>query len=335
MTEPSPVGLFDFDFGVRFTDNKTPASLPEDRTQPISLSIANVGSQTWKKDQVRIGYHWHYLDGTEFRWEDALTPIPADVPPGGKLSNLLVPITAPPTEGTYYLTWDLKFGDVWGSTTETSRAFDTQVNRVQVVGKHMSFANLSKSYNLDGTSDIEDQTGGFDSAGNSFPAAMLPPYSDTPVTPSSLWLSTAETGPESPRRINFRFGSKEGKSPNFISCKGQRVELGASSGQCRLLHLVAASSGKDDVRTLRLIFKEPSGESEDQYAIVVSRWDQAPAHGEETVVLCPKRYEKGILKTGTAALYHYIIKVREPRKLIAIQLPFDPDLKIAAITLEK
>ena len=335
VTPPIPIGIHDFEFGVRFTDGKTPGSLPADRTQPVSLSLVNTGSQTWKKDQVRIGYHWNYLDGTEVRWEDALTSIPADVPPGGKLTNILIPITAPPTEGTYYLTWDLKFGDVWSSTTETSRAFDTQVHRVQVIGKKMIFADLSKAFNVDGTSDIEDLTGSFDNAGNSFPAAMLPPYADAPVTPSGLWLASSEVGPESPRRINFRFGTKEGKTPNFISCKGQRVELGASSGPCRILHLVAASSGKDEVRTLRLIFQEPTSQSEDQYAIVVSRWDQPPTHGEETVVLCPKRFEKGTLKTGTAALYHYMIKIREPRKLVAVQLPFDPDLKIAAMTLEK
>ena len=335
LSLPQPVALCDFDFGVRFTDNKTPASLPADRAQPISLSLLNSSSQTWKKDQVRVGYHWLYLDGTEARWEDSLAPLPQDVPPGGKVSSMLVPISAPPTEGTYYLVWDLKFGDVWSSTTESSRTFDTQVNKVQVVGKRMIFADLSASYNLDGTSDIDDASGGFDGKGSAFPAAMIPPYADAQVTPSALWIPSAQTGPESPHQINFRFGKKDGKALNFIACKAQRVELGASSGQCRLLHIVAASTGKTDTRSLRLIFQEPTSQSEDQYNLAVSRWDETATHGEETALLCSKHYEKGVLKPGAVALYHYVIKIREPRKLVAITLPFDPDLKIAAITLEK
>ena len=41
------------------------------------------------------------------------------------------------------------------------------------------------------------------------------------------------------------------------------------------------------------------------------------------------------MQNQTGALYHYTIKIKEPRNLVAIQLPNAPDIKIAAITLEK
>ena len=32
---------------------------------PVRMAIQNNGPQIWKKDQVRIGYHWYYQDGSE------------------------------------------------------------------------------------------------------------------------------------------------------------------------------------------------------------------------------------------------------------------------------
>jgi hypothetical protein len=332
---PMPVVVTDFDFGVRFTADKTPPALPADRKQPVSLSLQNVGPQTWKRDQVRVGYHWYYMDGTELRWEDALTAIPQDVPPGGRITDMLVSVTAPPTDGTYFLIWDVKFGDMWASTAASTRSFDVQVHTVHVIGGRLVFADLTKAYNLDGISDSEHLSGNFDGQGRAFPAELMPPYTDAPVTPSSMWLPSELSGPESPRRISFRWGPKEGKSLNFIACKGQRVELGKSSGQCRLLHIVAASTGKDILESIKCIFQEPTSQSEDQYAFTVSRWDRPPTRGDEVALLARRHYERDGLKPGAVALYHYVIRVHEPRRLVALVLPNAPDIKIAAITLER
>ena len=332
---PQAVVVGTFDFGVRFTQDRTPSSLPADRKQPVTLSILNAGSQTWKRDQVRIGYHWYYLDGTELRWEDALTPLTQDVPPGARVSDILANITAPSTDGTYFLMWDVKFGDMWASTSAMTRPFDSVVHTVQVVGSRLIFTDLTKAYNMAGLSDGDRIFGNFDGQGRSFPAEWMPPYTDAPVTPSAMWLPADLGGPESARRISFRWGPKLPKANNFIACRGQRVELGKTSGQCRILHIVAASTDKDTAANLKLIFQEPTIQSEDQYAVTVSRWNQPPSHGEEVALLARRHYERDGLKPGAVALFHYAIKIREPRKLVALILPNSPEIKIAAITLER
>ena len=332
---PIAVVVGALDFGVRFVQDRTPSSLPADRKQPVTLSILNAGPQTWKRDQVRIGYHWYYLDGTELRWEDALTPLTQDVPPGARISDVLTSVTAPSTDGTYFLMWDVKFGDIWASTSGMTRPFDSMVHTVQVVGNRLTFADLSKSYNMSGISDGDRVSGDFDGQGRSFPAEWMPPYTDAPVTPAAMWLPADLGGPDSARHISFRWGSKQPKLNNFLSCRGQRVELGKSSGQCRILHIVAASTDKDIAANLKLIFQEPTLQSEDQYAVTVSRWNQPPSHGEEVALLARRHYERDGLKPGAVALYHYAIKIREPRRLVAIILPNLPEIKIAAVTLER
>lgn len=330
-----PLAVVDYDFGARFVRDETPASLPANRKQPIQIGIQNVGPQTWKRGQARIGYHWYYLDGTELRWEDNSIAIPEDVPPGGAIKDLLVEVTPPATDGKYYLVWDMKFGDAWASTSAATRVFDIKVHPIHVVGNRLVFAELSKAFNMDGISSEDSHTGDFDGRGTAFPAEMMPPWTDAHIVPAAMWLPNNIAGPESPRRISFRWGPKDGKSLNFISCRGQRIELGKSSGDCRILHIVAATSGDDSLENLNLFFQEPLSVSEDRYSFRVSRWDRPPVRGDEIALLCRSHYEKGEMKPGSVVLFHYTIKIHEPRKLIAITLPNSPNVKIAAISLEQ
>lgn len=330
-----PIVVTEFDFGVRFTLDRTPLTLPADRKLPIILSVKNEGPQTWKRDQVYVGYHWYYLDGTELRWEDSLTALPQDIAPGAQSGELLVNLTAPANDGTYYLVWDMKFGDLWASNSAAPRAFDSQVHQVQIVGGKLVFADISKYFNQDGVADADNPTADFDGAGSAFAAEFAPPYTDMPVTPAALWLPETTTGPESPRRISFRWGPKDGKLNNSIACRGQRIEMGKYSGVCRVLHFAAASTDRVTAVSFKLIFQEPNGFSEDQYALTMSRWDRPPTHSEEVVLLARRHYEHGAVKPGAVALYRYGIKVRDPRKLVAIVLPDAPDIKIAAMTLER
>ena len=210
------------------------------------------------------------------------------------------------------------------------------VHTIQVRNGRLNFVDLSKAFNLDGITD-EDHAGDgdFDGQGNAFPASLLPPYATGPVVSSGVWLFSEKTGPDSSRRISFRWGDKDGKNKNFIACKGQRVELGKTNGTVRVLHILAACTGKDVTSSLKLIFQEPTSQSEDLYTFAAGRWDQPPHHGEEIAFLS-RRYTtpKGI-QNSAVALFHYTIKIKEPRNLVALQLPNAPDLKIAAITLEK
>lgn len=290
----------------------------------------------WKKDVVRVGYHWYYQDGSEAVWEDETTPIPQDVGPGESVKDILAWVTAPPNDGTYYLAWDVKFGDTWASTAASTRVFDQSVRPVQVLGGKLIFLDLTKSYTTVGITEVGDLSGGdFDGLGNSFPSAQMPPYANAAVVPAGMWLPSDRTGPDSNHRISFRWGPKEPMAKNFIVCKGQRIELGKSAGQCRILHIISASSGKNVLAQLKLFFQEPTSLSEDLYSFNVSRWDSPPAYGEEVAFVSPRHHDHKGIQPGAVALYHYTIKVHEPRKLVAIELPDTPDVKIAAITLEK
>jgi hypothetical protein len=150
-----------------------------------------------------------------------------------------------------------------------------------------------------------------------------------------MWLPEVGSGPESTRRISFRLGPKDPKAKNFLACRGQRVDFGKEGGQCRVLHLVAASTEKDVRAGIKLIFQEPTSESQDLYTLQVSRWNNPPAFKEEVAFLAPRYHAHNGVQDGAVALFHYMIKIREPRKLIAVQLPNEPGIKIAAITLEK
>ncbi|HEV2471180.1 MAG TPA: hypothetical protein VGS41_00840, partial [Chthonomonadales bacterium] len=146
----TPLDVCGYDFGVRFTADATPDSLPALRRQPVRLSLRNDGPQTWRKDQVRIGYHWYYADGSEYLWEDETTPIPQDVAPGDSVDDILAWVTAPPDDGEYWLVWDVKFGDSWASESGCTNAFDETVHHIQVIAGKLKFADLTKAYNVDG-----------------------------------------------------------------------------------------------------------------------------------------------------------------------------------------
>jgi hypothetical protein len=333
---PSAVAIVPFDFGMQVVTDKTRAALPAQKRLPMLLTLKNAGAQTWKADKVRIGYHWYYADGTEFLWEDETTALPKDVAPGEMAKELLCYVTAPPYNGTYYLVWDVKVGDAWVSTGSASRVFDQSLNRVEVTGDRLNFADLTPSYNLDGVTDADNrQNGDFNGAGETFPSELVPPFADMTIAPATLWMTVGKSGPDSPRRIAFRWGPKEPGAKNFIACRGQRIYLGKSSGQCATLHLLAATSSKNFPSSLRLIFEEPTGTSEDQYAFFASPWDGKPQYGEEVAFVSRRRHTRSGVEDRPVQLYHYTLRVRQPRKLIGLQLPNAPDLKIAAITLER
>jgi hypothetical protein len=290
----------------------------------------------WKRDAVRVGYHWYYQDGTELAWEDETTAIAQDVPLGGRVDDMLAWVTAPPNDGLYWLVWDVKVGDTWASTSASTRVFDESVRPVQVIHGRLTFADLTKAYNVDGVTD--DDTlgeGSFDSRGDAFPAALVPPFANADVTPVGMWLPSTKTGPDSSHRISFHWGPKDPGEKNFISCRGQRLELGKSAGECRILHILAASTDQDVLTGMKLVFQEPTSQSIDLYAFQASPWDRPPLHGEEVAFLCYGHNTRDGLQPGAVALYHYTVTIREPRKLVALVLPNKPEIKIGAITLER
>jgi hypothetical protein len=336
LTTPQATAVVNFDFGARFVINGTPASLPAERRLPVRLTLQNDGPQTWVHDAVRVGYHWYYADGSEFTFDDETTPLKSDVPPGAKTDEILAYVTPPPNNGLYYLVWDLKVGDTWASTTDSTRVGDEIVQPVNIVDGHLSFVDLTTAFNLDGVSDDDAPAdGNFDGEGRTFPAALLPPYAVGNLMPDGAWLSGAHNGPDSARKISFRWGPKDLKQKNFVACQGQRIEFGKAAAICRKVHILAAATGKDVTTSLKLVFQEPTEESEDLFAFSADRWDHPEAHQDQVAFLARHHNTPKGAEAGAVALYHYTIAINEPGKLKAIELPKESALKIAAITIEK
>jgi hypothetical protein len=336
VSAPEPLALVDTDPGVVFTQDGSLNEMPGDRRIPVRLGLKNAGPQAWLKDRVRVGYHWYYLDGTEAVWQDETTPLPADVQPGGEVPEMLAWVTAPPHDGVYWLVWDLKLGDAWASTLPSIRPDETLVRMVKVVRGRTQLLDLDRSYNLDGAAVAGDpKSGDVDGAGRAFPAELLPPFALTDVAPSSLWLPTASVGLDSPRRISFKWGSKGDKQNNLIQCVGQTVPMGEpkTREKVRLVHILAASTKPETIARFTLLFEDGS---QQLTSVPMSPWDAPPLYGEPVGFYARyTRTRTGAMPGKGAALYHYVIKVSDPRKLAAIQMPNASEVKIAAITLEK
>ncbi len=335
-----PVSLEPFDFGVRFTLDGGLSNLPAERRLPIRLSLQNTGPQIWRAGSVRIGYHWLYADGSEFIWEDETTGLPKDLAPGESLNELFVNVTAPPNDGTYWLVWDVKFGDTWASTAGASHVLDTLVRPVRVFGGKLFFADLSKGFNLDGiTEEGEFFDGDFDGGGHTFPAPVVPPYTDLPALPSGMWLGGLKPGPDSQRRISFKWGGKDLASKNFVECRGQRLELtppGAKpTGKYRFIHLLASSTGAATGGGMKVVFQEPTSQTADLLSFGAEPWTEVTTVKTPIGFLARRRHTRSGVERVPVALYHYTIKIGEARTPVALVLPNAPEIKIAAITLEK
>ncbi|HLI49892.1 MAG TPA: hypothetical protein VKV18_14560 [Chthonomonas sp.] len=332
-----PICVVSYDFGPHFLSTQIPGELPAAHRLPVPISLMNDGPQIWKKNLVRVGYHWYYLDGTEYVFNDETTPIPQDIAPGQKLNGFLAWVTAPPCDGLYYLVWDLQVGDTWASTTSCTRVDDRLVQLVRVVDGKLQFVDLSTFYNIKGvTNEMMPGIGSFDDQGLSFPRALIPNYAISGPIPSNIWMPVDHGGPDSNRRIAFVWGSPNEKGEDFLACMGQRLELGKQSGVYRFVHILGASGSKALPTQLRLVFAIPGGgDAADLWALTVDPWNTLEANLQKVGFYCRWHNGPNGPQSGAVGLYHYVVPVTETSKLIAIQLPNAPDFRIAAITLEK
>jgi len=336
VTEPEAIALVEFDLGPQFSMDYTPDQLPAERRIPVKIGIRNLGPQTWRKESTRIGYHWYYLDGLEAIWEDQMTPIPQDVPPGGEVSDILALISAPPYDGIYWLVWDLQVGGTWASTLPSVRPYETLVHRIEVVHGRLRFVNLDRAYNLDGISDALDRTDGdFDGRGRTLPAEIMPPFVLAETVPATFWMPAKGTGLDSSRKISFRWGPKGAGEKNVLICAGQKVPLAdpRKAEVCRAIHLLATATKESVSGGFTLVFADGTQQFT---SFPVSGWESGPQLGEEVAFVIPYTHNRSSDQPqGPVLLYHYIIPIGERKPLVALILPNVPDIKIIAITLEK
>jgi len=334
-TELQEVEIVDADLGAQFFNDYTPSRLPGDRRVPVPIGVRNVGPQTWLKDQVAVGYHWYYQDGIEAVWQDEVFPLKADVPPGTEIGDVGAWITAPPNDGAYWLVWDLRVGDTWGSTLPTARAYETRVSLVEVVEGRLRFVDLRSAATIRGAASYGDLgDANFDGAGSALAAELTPPYTTSAPVSATLWLPETRTGSERSRRMSFRWLPTAGA--NAVQCKGQQLTV---SGQprtapvARYVHLLAVATKPERTMGLTLHF---DNDSEQYTSFPISSWAGPPAHGEMVAHAMPYSRKVGGDEPGPGvSVFWYTITVKEPRPLLSVTLSDSPDVRILAISVER
>ncbi len=330
-----PLTVITDDFGPRFTVNRTPAELPGGKRLPVLLSLRNDGPQTWLKGAVSVGYHWYYLDGTEYAFNDEITPIASNVAPGSSINGMLTWLNTPQNNGYYWLVWDLKVGDRWSTATRALRPNEQTVQLVRIVQGQLHFVDLAdaaapviKRKGKKGTSPR-----GFDGNGDDFPDSELPPYALANIVPDGIWLPGAVKGPSSARSISFKWPSTAAGTSGFITCSGQELRIGDKPQSCSTVHVLLAATGGEVDTQIKLIFKEPVGTAEDLFALTAYPWLQPEENIEHVAYLCRYHLTPAGPHSGTCALYDAVIQLPTQKSLVAIRLPNEPSVKVAAITL--
>ena len=91
-----------------------PATMAAGRRAIVPVTVENRGPLTWNAagaNPFKLGYHWLFMSKKVARFEGFRTSLPAEVPPGGKLT---VParLLAPCRSGNFLLVWDMVQQDV-------------------------------------------------------------------------------------------------------------------------------------------------------------------------------------------------------------------------------
>ena len=100
-------------YDVSWGSHDTPSTMTPSEWATVNLTFTNTGSLTWASggpNPVQLSYHW--LNGTcpgttTDVWDGQRAALPADVSPGGTVSNLSLSLQAPSSAGTYCLVYDM------------------------------------------------------------------------------------------------------------------------------------------------------------------------------------------------------------------------------------
>ncbi len=332
------------DPGASFVLADIPRSMDAGKDETARLAVENLGPTNWPKGSHKVGYHWYYLDGTEYQWTGGpLTPMTKEVAIGRADGDIAARFHAPDAPGRYALVWDVQGPDgAWASTAPASRADDllqviVQVNRRGSVVP----VDLRKSTDSVG---IASGTGGeagpgFDGQGRTFPAAMLPPDATTEVDgnplligkagpalyPSGYYSQAVGTDAASNHRVSFLYPPADVK--NVVTCHGQTIDL--PGGNYRAIHLLAAAGSGQSTEA---VFAVPGQGA--LAPLTVAAWTQAPS-GTALGLRSPYRQGRNGEDGVPVMLGDYVLALDASRKTNALTLPNNPDIKIVAVSLEK
>jgi len=335
--------------GAAFLQADVPRTVSAGKEETAHLAIQNQGTEVLKKDRIRIGYHWYYLDGTEVTWEDGPTAyLTKDLPPAATDGDIVATFHAPKAPGRYSLVWDIRAGDgPWQSTLPVSRGDDTLQVLVNVGGRGASVVpvDLTKSFNTVGISSGDvSKNGGFDGKGATLPAEALPPDETAevegdpftlgkpgpPLYPSGYYTARTGAGETSNHAVSFLYPSVREGLPNVVACIGQTITL--PGGRYKALHLLAATGGASAPATFGLQFDRDS----QPISVSIADWGVIPTGaGVSPAFTTSYRYTEAGIKPLATTLGDYALHLDTGRKLTGLTLPNDKNIKIVAISLEK
>ncbi|MGC8834708.1 MAG: hypothetical protein ACP5R4_11715, partial [Armatimonadota bacterium] len=171
VTQNDPGVHFPFAPGVGST-------LDADTPYTVKAVLRNIGPDTWRPGEVKVGYHWYYWDGLELIWNGPASPVEfpmGELKPGEEVL-VRTTVRTPPFAGLFVLALDALRDGRWASEAEVSRGNDLGLAYVFVRKGPFLPAHLEDQFNLDGVSfETAPDDGDFDGQGHTFPAELLPP----------------------------------------------------------------------------------------------------------------------------------------------------------------
>jgi len=335
--------------GASFVLSDLPRTVDAGKDATATLALINQGSQTWKKADTHLGYHWYYLDGTEREWEGGpLAPLSKDLAPGGVDGAVSATFHAPKQPGRYALVWDFKTGDgPWQSTQPLSVGDDLLQVFVNVGGKGATIPlDITKAFNTVGiASGTASKTGGFDGHGATLPAELLPPDGTAeadanplligkpgpPLYPSGYYTAQIGTDAASNHAVSFLYPNVREGLPNIVSCTGQTLSL--PGGKYKAIHLLmAAGSAAPVTDSFSLQYDRDS----QPISLTIADWNTLPtADGATPAFTAAYRYTSAGAKPTPVTLGDYTLRLDAEKKLTGLTLPNDLAVKIIGVTLER
>lgn len=323
------VKITDSDYGPQFISSDAPNSMDAGKKYPVAITVKNNGTDTWTKNNIKVGYRWFGIDGTEISHEIPKSSLPKDIKPGESFDSNIT-VLAPGYDGQYYLIWDMMAGDSWVSSSADTKGGNILMQPINVLNGKLVPLDITALMDEDVISGYTNPgDGNVDGSGTTLPADLIPPFY-SPIFDGKLWAcqDCVKSGIAAAERISFIYPLKADGSKNAISCKEQKIAVKADKYKAVNIAALASSNA---VGNIILTYKDKPVPVEVNF----DTWTSAPTNGGHPAFISPHRNSPNGIVTGKVYVNHYVIPAAKGSDLVSITLPNLPSVKVMAITLEK